>query len=65
MANEPGLRPGARVRCAGGKGIVAIVRRSRSEALIFFPAIRVRCWVDMEKLITGPQLTNDESEAQS
>lgn len=55
MANQ--LRPGDRVRCDAGDGIVKIVRRERGEVLIFFPSIRVHHWIDSAQttVLTTPQ----------
>jgi hypothetical protein len=58
------LKPGTQVRCASGEGIVTIVRHSRNEVLIFFPSIGVGRWIDVGKVKTEPQTTNEESEAQ-
>ena len=53
------FKPGSRVSCANGAGIVMIVRHSSNEVLIFFPSIRTGRWIDTEKVITEP--TNERT----
>jgi hypothetical protein len=50
MANDPEVKPGARIRCADGAGVALIVRKASNTAFLFLPSLRTYRWIDTTKL---------------